>query len=674
MTAVLRHPISWFALLVVACASPGDAPDESTATSALVFVPQQGRLLLGFKDSDVRTFTFTGAPVTVTDNGLLSNGTISGKGFRGARLTAIGNGVTYRMQIRDVIPPVAPDRQWQYVLDQLDPATGLYVPACDEPTPIVPLQDPPESPIRAYAMPGTWSAAGGFFPSSTSVTFACKTGVVGKCVTWGFGADRPWPAQTIRGVASTADAYDMLQSCTRMARADYCATGLPNTLDGTPIRIDTPFAQMTPDPQFPFEAAWTGEAAIRGRFVPRNVVCLSKLRWSTLPLGGTCPLTIPDPRLDGKGTFCEDMSLTTMEERGAHVYSSSMFLDAGLYTYRDPNTRAQLTTSSLVPGKAGSLPTWTIQPPAGLGFPFNTDRPRFEATVFMPKLPPSTIPDANLVQLTSYACADDLITTSADPGDPSCQPIALEGWVYPPNTPGRAPLRRWADPATKHSWTTARAPSSMLADGYVAQEVVGGVLRAAIDVNVRWGHLASAYRYALDVQTRTGEWIPSCSGTAPLAATELTFSDRCQAPLRDVNHSNILAFRVVATAFGLPTIVSPPVLYDGFSSDVYVPFGNDRTTAVAIDWNDAGVGVKYRLWFDSGDGYQRCADTDQLANDTRYVHVDKCYLDGHSVRIEGVKSVLVCAVGKDGGDAGCGEASYNGHDPSVTITLPPAKL
>jgi hypothetical protein len=664
MTRVIA--VSWYAALAFAIGCADQVSGEQTTTQAIeTFVPHQGRLILGFKDSDVRTFALP-ATVTVDARGMLSNGTVSGTAFRGLKFSSVGNGTTYQMLIADVIPPQAPERQWQYVIQQLE--GKRYVPACDDPAPVVPLQDPPESPIRSYAMAGTWSAAGGFFPAANVVSFACKTAVVGKCVMWGYGLDRQWPTTTLHGAASSAGPEDMLQTCTRMARADYCGTGLPNTLDGTPIQIDTPFAPLTLDPAFPFEAAWTGAAAIRGRLSPRPVVCLSKLRWSTLPLGGTCPLTIPDPRRDGKGKFCEDMSELELEQRGAHLYSSSMFLDAGLYTYADASG-LRLSTSHLLPGKVGSIPSWTIPPPAGVPFPISAEEPRFEATLFTPTLPP-LVPTANLVRVASYLCATDLITTATAPA--GCTELATEGWVFAPGTTERAPLRRWYDPVRKHSWTTARAPSSMLADGYLAQEVIGGVLRAAIDVNVRWGAVAAGYRYVLDVQLRTGEWVTGCSGFTPVAGQALTFTGRCQtSPLRDVNHSDILAFRVTAVSSSGPTVVSAPVLYDGYASDVYVPFAGDQTTALALRWNDLGPGVKYRVWFDTGSGFLRCEDTDQLANDTSYVHVDKCYLDGHSVPVPSIRAILVCAADQNGADKACGQAAYDGHAPAVALDLIP---
>jgi hypothetical protein len=179
--------VSWFAIVVavvVGCTEPRASPDEGRATQAIeTFVPHQGRLLLGFKAPDVRQFTFPGlSTVRVDVTGRLTSSTVSGTGFRGAKLLATGDNHTITMRIAEVIPPVAPETQWQYILQQLDGA--LWTPACDIPTPLIPSTEPPELQVRAYAMPGTW-IPDGLYHVAGSISFACRTGVVGKSTTTG---------------------------------------------------------------------------------------------------------------------------------------------------------------------------------------------------------------------------------------------------------------------------------------------------------------------------------------------------------------------------------------------------------------------------------------------------------------------------------------------------------
>ena len=75
-------------------------------------------------------------------------------------------------------------------------------------------------------------------------------GVIAKCVDWGYA---PW-----------ALGADVHQSCTRLARADYCGDGRPWTLDGTTIdAYDVLGVQARlGDPSFGFEAAWGEHGAI----------------------------------------------------------------------------------------------------------------------------------------------------------------------------------------------------------------------------------------------------------------------------------------------------------------------------------------------------------------------------------------------------------------------------
>jgi len=456
----------------------------------------------------------------------------------------------------------------------------------------------------------------------------------------------------------------MLQACTRMARADYCATGMPNTLDGTPIHIDDVFTYGPPDPAFPFEAAWPGIAWTDRAGIHRPpVVCLSKLRWSTLPLGGNCA-QVPDPRTNPKARFCDDMSSLEMEQRGALVYSSSTFIDAGLYTYRDPSTGRRFTTASLVPDAVGELPIWRIAPPANVGFPVPSQpAPSFEATIFAAALP-TPIPDTNLVKLNSYHCDDgDLITTTTALDSARCPQIVTEGWVYPPNTAGFAPLRRWH--LDGQIWTTATAPSTMLANGWVLDEVVGGVPRAALDVNVRWSAVSGAFLYALDVETRAGEWISGCIPSTTGGVTSAVFNGLCGT--RAVNHADVIAFRVTASLLAQPSVVSE-ASYDGYASDAYVPITGSPQSALALHWN-ALPGVQYAIDFSLGGIWVRCDDGQQLANDTSYVHVQECYAGGPSAKLGQVRAARVCAV-KNGVDVSCAEQPYAG-EPSLSFALPP---
>ena len=49
------------------------------------------------------------------------------------------------------------------------------------------------------------------------LTLACEGGAITKCIRWGY---QPWAQH------SGSSLKELHQACTRMARADYCGTGL----------------------------------------------------------------------------------------------------------------------------------------------------------------------------------------------------------------------------------------------------------------------------------------------------------------------------------------------------------------------------------------------------------------------------------------------------------------
>ncbi len=96
--------------------------------------------------------------------------------------------------------------------------------------------------------------------ATASVTFSCVGGVIAKCARWGYA---PWKV----GAA-------LHQTCTRMARADYCGTGISFTRDGTSIDMfDVPGVQAPANEAgFLFEAGWNESGA----------TCVSRPRYAAL--------------------------------------------------------------------------------------------------------------------------------------------------------------------------------------------------------------------------------------------------------------------------------------------------------------------------------------------------------------------------------------------------------
>jgi hypothetical protein len=237
---------------------------------------------------------------------------------------------------------------------------------------------------------------GSIFPSSGSnaFSFACLPqpqcggrrylggGVAAKCADWGYS---PWrtgdPGPDGQPLAVMVDddqaALRHHVACTAMATADYCGEGTPRTLNNTSIfMFNTGDVKATPvgdppesyvstapvvstDPMgvshnFFFEAAWKVDMdkvqAPNGRTMMKlraQALCLTKKRWSTMPVDACVTGNLLDPR--GKGaSYCEDISMDELLGQGAVLFSYSMFMDAGLYRFKNSVNGEFLTTADVV--------------------------------------------------------------------------------------------------------------------------------------------------------------------------------------------------------------------------------------------------------------------------------------------------------------------------------------
>jgi len=112
-------------------------------------------------------------------------------------------------------------------------------------------------------VPGVWDSKGSRSDALTiggqriSATFACSSGVLNKCVRWGYA---PWNVGA-----------DLHQACTRMARADYCGNGVSFTKNGTVIDVFDVLGiqRATGEADLVFEAAWG----------PSGAVCVNRTRY-----------------------------------------------------------------------------------------------------------------------------------------------------------------------------------------------------------------------------------------------------------------------------------------------------------------------------------------------------------------------------------------------------------
>ena len=173
---------------------------------------------------------------------------------------------------------------------------------------------------------------------SSQLSFGCSgSGVTAKCVDWGY----------IPGGAGPGNlGWDHHQACTQMANANICMDGSTHTRELTPIvirdfipgaepapndapaleRLD-PAVNWPPPDKYYFEAGWQPNGP---------AICLSKLRWASLPLGGYCPAVLPDPRVvEGDSTvrFCEDYTWAELHAAGALLLNSSLPMDLPLHRW-----------------------------------------------------------------------------------------------------------------------------------------------------------------------------------------------------------------------------------------------------------------------------------------------------------------------------------------------------
>jgi hypothetical protein len=121
---------------------------------------------------------------------------------------------------------------------------------------------------RAFAVRGVWDASGAHQDVQGRFTFACENGAIAKCIRWGY---KPWASRDGHSLAA------LHQSCTRMARADYCGNGRSHTHEDTTIDMydrlgvlaRTTEASEDWDPRrASFEAAWA----------PDGATCLARTR------------------------------------------------------------------------------------------------------------------------------------------------------------------------------------------------------------------------------------------------------------------------------------------------------------------------------------------------------------------------------------------------------------
>ena len=209
-----------------------DMPNQGTSLQARTKRAAQPRAYRGLADlngAHLQIAADTSNAVTVKDGQLVARGFASTASLKGTSLTGVApDGRTFRIEI----VKVALDGKTERVELLVD---GLAACQLDQ---------------HGLFVAGRWDAQAAFVADPDVVTYSCMDGVIAKCVNWGYA---PW---------LTDDAVHA--SCTRLARADYCGTGTPWTMDGTEINVyDTLGVQPeSTAAEMKFEAAWGTNGAL----------------------------------------------------------------------------------------------------------------------------------------------------------------------------------------------------------------------------------------------------------------------------------------------------------------------------------------------------------------------------------------------------------------------------
>lgn len=282
----------------------------------------------------------------------------------------------------------------------------------------------------------------------TSITFACdKEGVADKCDDWGYPAGNAGPAPAMQPTP-----WNLHQTCTNMAGATYCMDGKSHTRELTPIEFGditaTPFSM----PVYPLPAPLPGDLdafAFEAGWTPKGPVCLSKLRWRSLPPDPCDPAVLPDPRTEqGRGRggqFCDDIGYAGVRAASLMI-NGSLTMDAPEYVWQSGSDTVMSLRGYYAP--ASNLPPphrEVIAPFLGYGI-----AAPFIDHMILRNLPGSLDPATDMFQLFIWVGpgGDRVVARSAPPGYVplgGAGPL-FEGYSFRTSRLGLAPLRMCSTP------------------------------------------------------------------------------------------------------------------------------------------------------------------------------------------------------------------------------------
>lgn len=189
----------------------------------------------------------------------------------------------------------------------------------------------------ALAVSGWWDRSGAVHREDPDrFTFSCRAGVVSKCYRWGY---RPWLSGWVNKTYVTPGVLEKAhQTCTRMARADYCGNGLSYTVLGTMIDL---WDDLAPQLQarasdedeekagISFEAGWS----------PEGATCLNHVRWAFAPpevLNPQSCRVLHDPKAKDAPLTCDTQA--EAKAVGVHTGRPPLLFDASAFNAWDGGT------------------------------------------------------------------------------------------------------------------------------------------------------------------------------------------------------------------------------------------------------------------------------------------------------------------------------------------------
>lgn len=294
---------------------------------------------------------------------------------------------------------------------------------------------------HAVPFQGRWDMRR-YHVGGTDLSFGCiDSGVAAKCVDWGY----------IPGNIEGTDAWKDNEACAAMANARYCDDGQSHTRELTPIVIRDFVAGAQPDATDPtmqlpvlipsaatwppadgfyFETAWPARGP---------AICLSRLRWSSLPPGGYCEAELPDPRIHGSYpatgiAFCEDFTVAQLQALGARMLNASPVMDIPLQRWQNGTGDRFTTVSGYVEG------THQFAPAAGYTL-VGSD------AILLRTLTDGLDPMTDVVEVFRQHTAGDQVIAPRRPDSTGVTSLHVvderEGYLLTSPGPGRSPFKLW---------------------------------------------------------------------------------------------------------------------------------------------------------------------------------------------------------------------------------------